>query len=162
MGEHSDIERAKIIAEVAHDGQKRDGDLSEPYITHPLAVCEAVRKQGHSNTHQIVALLHDVVENTPWTLEQLLGVGFSQKIVDAVDALTRRMIEQPEKDGSARFKEPYDQYLTRVMGDPIAKIVKLADVKHNLTTLPKKKIGSTMHSKYLLTAWVLESDGGQP
>ena len=71
---------------------------------------------------RIAAALHDVVEDSPWTLDQLRDVGFSPQVVAAVDALTRR------------DDEDYDAFIARAKRDPIARRVKCADLLDNRTT----------------------------
>lgn len=87
-----------------------------PYIIHPLHIAE----QMDTEAETVVALLHDIVEDTYVTLEALLREGFSQEIVDAVDAITHRK------------NEPYKDYLVRVKANPLARKVKLADIAHNM------------------------------
>jgi (p)ppGpp synthase/HD superfamily hydrolase len=108
------LERAVAIAAEAHAGQK--DKAGEPYILHPLRVMMAVTEPDE----RIVAALHDVVEDTPWTLEALRAEGFSCAVVDAVDALTRR-------DG-----EDYFDYVRRAAAYPIARAVKIADLRDNM------------------------------
>ncbi len=109
-----DLERALAIAVEAHRGQQdRNG---APYILHPLRVMLRVR----TTEQKIVAILHDVVEDTPWTLESLRKEGFSNAIVRAVDCLTRR-------EG-----EDYFDFVLRSKSDPIARVVKLADLEDNM------------------------------
>jgi len=114
------VGRAVMVAAEAHLSQfDRAG---EPYILHPLAL--AARAQDHDE--RIVALLHDVVEDTPVTLEWLAREGFPERIVRAIDALTKR-------DG-----EGYPAFIERVAKDRLATRVKLLDLAHNsdLSRLP--------------------------
>jgi (p)ppGpp synthase/HD superfamily hydrolase len=73
-----------------------------------------------SETEKIVAVLHDVVEKSNWTLEGLRQEGFSKKIIEAVDNLTKR-------DG-----EPYSVHIERANSSPLARTVKLADLEDNM------------------------------
>jgi (p)ppGpp synthase/HD superfamily hydrolase len=109
----STIEKALQIAAKAHEGQKDKEGL--PYILHPLRVMAGV--EGEET--QIVAVLHDVVEDTSVTADDLRGAGFSERVVAAVLCVTHR------KD------EPYAAYVARCKGDAIARQVKLADLKDN-------------------------------
>lgn len=102
------------IAVSAHEGQRDKG--GHPYILHPVQVASRVKEHDE----QVVALLHDVVEDTDWTLDRLRDAGFSAAVVAAVDAITRRESESRQA------------YLTRCKADPIAKAVKIADLKHNM------------------------------
>lgn len=102
------------IATQAHQGQV--DKAGKPYISHPLAVMGLVKGESE----KIVAILHDVVEDTPITLTDFAAEGFSPECLVAVDAITKR-------DG-----EPLEDYLERVKSNPIAINVKLADLTHNM------------------------------
>lgn len=106
------IELAIGIATIAHGDQK--DKCGEPYIFHPLRVMMTV--QG--SLYRQVAVLHDVIEDTETTLEDL-EVHFSPDVTDALKAITHAS------------HEPYIDYLNRVMANPIAKVVKIADIKDN-------------------------------
>lgn len=110
----STLERAIALAAEAHAGQT--DKVGEAYILHPLRVMLAVLEPEE----RIVAVLHDVVEDTSWTLAQLRAEGFSEKIVAAVDALTRREGEE------------YFDFVLRAGANPVARPVKLADLRDNL------------------------------
>jgi (p)ppGpp synthase/HD superfamily hydrolase len=107
------IERALQIAAKAHEGQRDKEGL--PYILHPLRVMMGV--QGEEA--QIVAVLHDVVEDTAVTLDDLRCAGFSEGVLAAVACVTHR------KD------EPYADYVVRCKGNEVARRVKLADLQDN-------------------------------
>lgn len=107
------IERARAIAESAHAGQVDKAGAD--YITHPLRVCDTVTGEQA----KIVALLHDVVEDSDWTLEGLRQEGFSDAVVDAVDALTHRE------------DEDYFDAVRRARDNDLARAVKLADLADN-------------------------------
>ncbi|NDV89002.1 HD domain-containing protein [Aurantimonas aggregata] len=107
------IERAAAIAEQAHADQV--DKAGAPYITHPIRVALAVEGEEA----KIVALLHDVVEDSEWTLDQLSAAGFSDAVVKAVDALTH-------KD-----REDYFDAVRRAKANPLARVVKLADLADN-------------------------------
>lgn len=108
---------AREIAIFGHEGQldKR----GEPYILHPQAVADAVE----TPRQKALAWVHDLVEDTPWTLAMLLEAGFPADFVDEVDALTHRK------------HEPRPDYYARILRYKDATIVKLADVRHNLGRL---------------------------
>ena len=98
---------------------KRQTDKSGlPYVHHPFHLAEQMTDEYTT----IVALLHDVVEDTDWTLEQLLEEGFPQEVVDAIALMTHA-------DGV-----PYPEYVAQIKTNPIAKAVKLADLRHNSDT----------------------------
>jgi len=107
------IEKALQIAAQAHEGQKDKEGL--PYILHPLRAM--MRVQGEEA--QIVAVLHDVIEDTSVTADDLRRAGFSEKIVAAVLCVTH-----------AR-DEPYADYVVRCKGNEVARRVKLADLEDN-------------------------------
>jgi (p)ppGpp synthase/HD superfamily hydrolase len=108
------LDTAVQIAAEAHAGQKqRNG---QPYILHPLRVMARV----HTEDEKIVAILHDVIEDTPWTAEQLAQRGFPPHILKALDCVTKR----PGED--------YHDFITRSASDPIAIRVTLADLEDNM------------------------------
>lgn len=116
----STLAKAIRIAAVAHEDQlDKNG---QPYVLHVLRVM--LRCQ--SPDAQIAAALHDVVEDTDWTLEQLRGEGFSETVVGIVDALTRR-------EG-----EDYFDFARRAAATPLSREVKRADLLDNmdLTRIP--------------------------
>lgn len=108
-------EKALQVAGTAHEGQYDKG--GNPYILHPLTVAEKVEQPEE----KIVALLHDVVEDTDVTLEKLAR-EFPPVIVEAVDRLTK-------KKGPGYSLE---KYLEGIRGNEIARKVKLADLEHNM------------------------------
>ena len=110
----STLERAIAIAAEAHMGQV--DKAGAPYILHPLRVMLRVQTPAE----RIAAVLHDVVEDTAWTLEELAAEGFEPEVLAAVDALTRR-------EG-----ESYEAFVARAGADPVARVVKLADLAENM------------------------------
>jgi (p)ppGpp synthase/HD superfamily hydrolase len=106
------VARARDVAYAAHEGQV--DKTGKPYIAHPQRVVGRL----DDPTEQAVAWLHDVVEDTAVTLDDLRGT-FPGVIVDAVDAMTKRP------------GEPLGDYIARVRADPIATAVKRADVADN-------------------------------
>ncbi|MBK8068912.1 MAG: HD domain-containing protein [Rhodanobacteraceae bacterium] len=110
----SSLEEAIAIAARAHAGQV--DKARQPYILHPLKVM--LRLQA--TDERIAAVLHDVVEDTPITLDDLRAAGFSSAVLTAVDALTKR-------PGETRL-----QAAARAAADPVARAVKLADNAENL------------------------------
>jgi len=109
----STIERAIKIAAEAHAGQV--DKAGAPYILHPLRLMLRMT----TNDERIVAVLHDVVEDSHWSLELLRAEGFSEQVVRAIDSVTRR-------DG-----ETYEDFVLRAGLDPIGCRVKLADLEDN-------------------------------
>jgi len=113
--------KAKQYATVAHMGQfRRDGVT--PYIKHPERVVEILA--GKDEVTRAVGWLHDVIEDTTTTYQDLQDEGFHSEIVNAVVLLTRV--------DSANYKI----YLKALSEDPIARTVKIADMLANLTDSP--------------------------
>ena len=110
----SSLELAISLATAAHTGQV--DKAGKPYILHPLRVVLAVR----GDAERMAAVLHDVVEDTPITLEQLRELGFPEEVVAAVDALTK----QPGED--------YFDFVERAGMNDVARPVKLADIVDNM------------------------------
>ncbi len=108
------IEDAILLATEKHRGQVDKSGA--PYIVHPLQVMCRMRTE----TERIVAVLHDVVEDTDVTLDDLRALGYSDEIVDAIDHLSRR-------DG-----ESYEQFIQRIKPHPLAVRVKLGDLQDNM------------------------------
>lgn len=111
---YTDLTRkAMKIAYDAHAGQVDKAGL--PYINHPLHLAEQMETEDTC----VVALLHDVVEDTPVTLDDLKKAGFTEIQMQAIEAMTH------EKG------VPYMDYVKKLKENKIAVIVKLADIKHN-------------------------------
>lgn len=108
--------KAFEIACEAHLGQVDKGGI--PYILHPLAVAEKLS----TSELRAIALLHDVVEDTPLTFDDLLERGMPAVVVNAVRVLTR-----PKDD-----KRTYLEYVADVKYDDLAVQVKRADLRHNM------------------------------
>jgi len=119
------VSHAMKVAMVAHDGQHRTdpqtGRHTEPYFFHPVRVASAVS----SYEAKAAALLHDVLEDTDWTLSDLKTQGFPEVVLEAVEALTRR---KPPKHPE---KEVFMAYVRRLSSNPIAREIKLADMADN-------------------------------
>ncbi len=110
----STLERAIEIAARQHTGQI--DKAGEPYILHPLRVMFTV----NTPSERIAAVLHDVVEDTPVTLEELIQEGFADEVIEAVRALTKTK-------GESRLEAA-----KRAAANPIARVVKLADLSDNM------------------------------
>jgi (p)ppGpp synthase/HD superfamily hydrolase len=106
--------RAVAIAAEAH--QSQTDKAGAPYILHPLRVMQRMDTEAE----KIAAILHDVVEDSTWTIEQLRAEGFSEEILAAIDCLTKH-------EG-----ESYDEFILRASSNPLARKVKLADLEDNL------------------------------
>lgn len=111
--ELANVDMAYKIAFKAHAGQY--DKAGQPYIQHPAYVASQMK----SDDERMVALLHDVIEDTPLTLDDLRQKGFSDEVVNAVYAITKVR------------GEDYADYLNRVRGNRLACSVKIADLLHN-------------------------------
>jgi len=111
---HSSMERAIEIAVSAHKGQKDKAD--KPYILHPLRLMFKM----NSEDEMIAAVLHDVVEDTDWTIEKLQAERFSDEVIEAINLLTKTK-NVSEKD-----------YFKKIKLNKIATKVKLADLEDNM------------------------------
>lgn len=112
--------KAMRIAFDAHRGQVDRAGID--YVNHPLHLAEHMDTEAET----CAALLHDVVEDTDWTMDRLAAEGVAVDVLEAVRLLTHR-------DGV-----PYMDYVAALKGNPIATKVKLADLEHNsdLARLP--------------------------
>jgi len=126
--------KALSYAIKAHDSQY--DKAGEPYILHPLGVSELVEHEDE----KVLAILHDIVEDTDFTLENVEAWGFGH-LTDALDCLTRRK------------NETYAEFIRRILPNPLAVTVKIADMKHNISrinNLPEHERGLTdRYNKWL-------------
>lgn len=105
--------KAMKLCFAAHKEQVDKSGL--PYVFHPFHLAEQMEDEQTT----IVALLHDVVEDTQVTFADLEEMGFSREVIEAI-----RLMTHPEG-------VPYMEYVARIKDNPIARRVKLADLKHN-------------------------------
>ena len=124
---------AHQIAVKAHEGQFRK-DGTTPYIVHP----ETVAAQFTEPHLKALALLHDVIENSEYTLAELKKLNIPQGILDSLNRLTRRSLEK------------YVDYIIVCAWDSDARAVKIEDIKHNLST-----VQGTAKDKYELALYIL-------
>lgn len=108
------LEKAIKIAVEAHAGQV--DKVGQPYILHPLRCMLKVE----TDVQRICAVLHDVVEDTDWTIEALQAEGFSVEVLETIDRLSRRE------------NESYDVFIGRVAENKNAIAVKISDLEDNL------------------------------
>ena len=127
-------EDALKLATEYHAGQKRWS--GEDFITHPIAVAD----KFEDPMHKIVAVLHDTVEDTKLTLEKLRELGYPPEIVRALFHLTHN-----------KKRDNYLDYILCVADSPTAVIIKIQDLKHNMSDL---KEGS-LKDKYRMALWIL-------
>ena len=111
--EQSMVDLALSIARKAHEGQLDKAGVD--YIEHPIYVASQV----DTEEEKAVALLHDVIEDSPVSAEELLQAGLPETVVTAVQVLTKKK------------EQDYQTYLETVKKNPLARVVKLADLKHN-------------------------------
>ncbi|MET7300710.1 phosphohydrolase [Embleya sp. NPDC005575] len=107
------LDDAVALARAAHDGQLDKG--GHPYITHPLRVMRHVE----GTYAQMAAVLHDVIEDTPVGADDLRAAGVPERVVAAVIALSKLP------------GEPLEVSIARAAADPIAIVVKRADIADN-------------------------------
>ncbi len=108
--------QTKMALKLCFEAHKHQIDKSGmPYVFHPFHLAE----QMTTEETVITALLHDVVEDTAYTLEDLRNMGFSENVLQAISLLTHD--ENTE----------YFSYIEKIRENPIAKTVKLADLRHN-------------------------------
>ena len=106
----------KKALKLCFEAHKEQVDKSGmPYVFHPFHLAEQMQTEEAT----VVALLHDVVEDTDYTIDDLTSMGFGKTITDAIALMTHA-------DGVA-----YMDYVREIKNNPIAKAVKLADLKHN-------------------------------
>ena len=106
----------KKALKLCFEAHKEQTDkMGMPYVFHPFHLAEQMTDEFSC----VCALLHDVVEDTDFTFEDLRGMGFPEEVIDALKLLTH----DPEV--------PYMDYVAVIANNPIAKAVKVADLRHN-------------------------------
>ncbi len=122
--------KALKVAFKAHKDQKDRSGL--PYILHPVHVAEQMKTEDTC----VVAILHDVIEDTDLTLEDLREKGFTETQLRGVDLMTHRE------------DEDYFDYVRKLSGDPVARTVKRADLLHNLDSTRLSKVSEKDEKRY--------------
>ena len=124
----AEIERAFLVAENAHKGQLRKS--GEEYITHPVAVTQILAELGLNETTLIASLLHDTVEDTPYSLDQLRS-DFGDEIANLVDGVTKldKLTYGPTAEA-----ETVRKMVIAMSRDIRVLVIKLADRLHNART----------------------------
>ena len=123
------LERAYITAERMHGTQMRKS--GDPYITHPLAVTTILADMGMTEPTLVAALLHDTVEDTPYTLEEL-RLDFGDEVARLVDGVTKL---DKVKYGETAQAETIRKMIVAMSRDIRVLVIKLADRLHNVRTL---------------------------
>lgn len=108
------LEKAILIATIAHKGQIDKGGA--PYIMHLIRVMNA----GNTENEKICGILHDLIEDTEWTFEKLKEEGFDDEIIEALRCVTRLP------------NENYEEFIARIITNPLAIKIKLNDLKDNM------------------------------
>lgn len=109
------LNKMLVLATTRHAGQFDRG--GNPYILHPLKVMYYLK--SNDEELQCIALAHDLVEDTDTTYDELRSMGFTERVIEGIAALTKLP------------GESYDQYKERVKANPDAIKVKMADLRHN-------------------------------
>jgi guanosine-3',5'-bis(diphosphate) 3'-pyrophosphohydrolase len=123
------LERAYITAEKMHGTQMRKS--GDPYITHPLAVTTILADMGMTEPTLVAALLHDTVEDTPYTLDEL-RLDFGDEVARLVDGVTKL---DKVKYGETAQAETIRKMIVAMSRDIRVLVIKLADRLHNVRTL---------------------------
>src|SRR5215469_3717172 len=123
------LQRAYETAARWHSGQYRKS--GDPYITHPLAVATQLADLGMDTTTLVAALLHDTVEDTDYTLEEIRA-DFGDEVALLVDGVTKL---DKVKLGDAAKAETIRKMVVAMAKDPRVLVIKLADRLHNMRTL---------------------------
>lgn len=110
----------------AHKEQKDKSGM--PYVFHPFHLAEQMKDEVTT----VVALLHDVAEDTEYTLEDLAQMGFGKEVIDALTLLTHN----PDV--------LYMEYVAAIKGNSVAKTVKLADLRHNSDVTRMERIDESV------------------
>jgi (p)ppGpp synthase/HD superfamily hydrolase len=118
------VEDALALAVEAHRGQK--DKAGQTYILHPLRVMMRLE----TDAERMAAILHDVVEDTPYTLERLRELGYPEEVLGALDCLTKR-------EG-----ESYEAFVERILPHPLARRVKMADLEDNMDVRRLPAVGA--------------------
>jgi (p)ppGpp synthase/HD superfamily hydrolase len=118
------LSKAIAVAQVAHAEQLDKG--GQPFIGHPLRVMAALATRGVPEYVLEAAVLHDILEDTDTTEDDLLSFGISPEVVGIVEILTRTK------------QDKYFDYINRIKINPVATYIKLADIDDNLD--PARKV----------------------
>jgi len=136
------VDIARGIAIRAHEGQirKMGDDKGKPYFIHPERVAKRLY-YGHCDDYMIAAgYLHDIIEDTEITAEDLLKEGIDPRTVDLVTALTKTK------------NESYLNFILRIKNSPEAIMIKIADIEDNLRSLQE----GSLKEKYKMALYILQ------
>nr|WP_259548243.1 HD domain-containing protein [Heyndrickxia oleronia] len=135
MSEIELLEEAVDFADKAHLGQKRA--TGEPYITHPIAVCEILLEYNADITSLISALLHDVVEDTHVSITEI-EQKFGKQVSNIVEGLTKVEKGKLKKEEYSAINT--EKLLSASVKDIRVAVIKIADRLHNMRTLAVKRV----------------------
>jgi hypothetical protein len=138
------VEDAIALAAAVHRGQRYPSPEGEPYVFHPLRVMLTFRDP----VEQMASVLHDAIEDTELTIDDLLDAGYPSDVVVALDCLTHR------------DNESYEQYIARVVGNDVACRVKVEDLNENLANNRRLRRDSDVAERIERYMWALEQLGG--
>lgn len=118
----SDLDKAIKIASNTHFGQVDKG--GQPYILHPLRLMMKFKNKSE----MIIAVLHDVVEDSDYSIDDLKSDGFTTDIIDALSCLTKKN------------NEKYDDFISRISTNELASKIKIEDLKDNMDITRLKSV----------------------
>ena len=131
------------LAARAHSGQV--DKAGEPYILHPLRVMLSMQTEDE----RIVAVLHDVIEDTPIDTQDLMNLGLSAEQIEAIVVLTR----PPGED--------YERFIEHIATNPLAKAVKLADIADNMSPARAASRPARLTDRYIRALAMLGAVKGE-
>lgn len=134
--------KAMIYAYKMHDGQVDKSGI--PYIVHPILVANSMSTEDET----ITALLHDVVEDTSATIDDIIKLGFNNDVIEALKLLTHKK------------EDDYIEYIKKIKTNNIARKVKLADIAHNsdFTRISDPVLIDRLSKKYSEAKKILTED----
>lgn len=152
------------IAEAADAHRHQVDRRGEPYILHPLRIMTAVRAAGYGEAFQIVAVLHDVLEDT-YVPAIKLHEHFGKQIMTSLSHISRRYepaegAHMLDANGARQWGKPLEthaQYFERCIADPIARVVKYYDTLDNCD--PKRYAPDVPYSRYLKSLQWFQDNG---
>jgi (p)ppGpp synthase/HD superfamily hydrolase len=115
---------ARAVAYMAHRGQTRNDGIT-PYFTHPEAVAKSL--EMYCDEIVEIAYLHDCLEDSALSASELREIGFSEHVICAVMTLTHLK------------GDSYESYIGKVKENSVARLVKIADIQHNLSSNPSSR-----------------------
>jgi (p)ppGpp synthase/HD superfamily hydrolase len=127
--DHPTVEDAIALAAQAHRGQRYASSDAEPYVFHPLRVM----LRFTDPVEQMAAVLHDTIEDTDLTIDDLAEAGYTADVVAAIECLTRRGGEE------------YEDYIDRVARNDVARCVKIADLNENIAN--SRRLPNSTHNE---------------